>query len=108
MHNFQRMFESLLLYWQGLPAGAAGFEGWPEFRERVERAIGQIVEVPGSGRRVVVFTSGGFIGNVSRPPWRARPDLLELAWRLRNASLTEFLFTQNRFTLDSFNAVPHW
>jgi broad specificity phosphatase PhoE len=108
LHNFQRMFESLLLYWQGLPAGAAGFESWPEFRARVERAIGQIVEAPGSGRRVVVFTSGGFIGNVSR--WAlAAPDRIsfELAWRLRNASLTEFLFTQNRFTLDTFNAVPH-
>lgn len=108
LHKFQRMFESLLLYWQGLPAGAAGFESWPEFHERVERAIRQIVEAPGSGRRVVVFTSGGFIGNVSR--WAmAAPDrsALELAWRLRNASLTEFVFTQNRFTLETFNALPH-
>ena len=113
LHAFQRMFEPLLLYWQGLPAsplptGAAGFESWPAFRERVERAIGQIVEAPGSGRRVVVFTSGGFIGNVSR--WAlAAPDriALELAWRLRNASLTEFVFTQDRFTLEMFNAVPH-
>ena len=39
----------------------------------------------------------------------AAPDrsALEMAWRLRNASLTEFVFTQNRFTLDSFNSVPH-
>src|SRR5438477_487415 len=32
---------------------------------------------------------------------------LELHWRLRNGSLTEFAFTRDRFTLDSFNAVPH-
>jgi broad specificity phosphatase PhoE len=108
LHSFQRMFEPLLVYWQGLPAGTEGFESWPEFRQRVERAIGQIVEAPGSGRRVVAFTSGGFIGNVSRRALAA-PDrtALELAWRLRNASLTEFVFTQDRFTLDSFNAVPH-
>src|SRR6266705_2163171 len=39
----------------------------------------------------------------------AAPDrtALELHWRLRNASLTEFAFTRDRFTLDSFNAVPH-
>jgi broad specificity phosphatase PhoE len=113
LHTFQRMFESLLLHWQAIPAsalptGAAGFESWPEFRQRVEQAIGQIVETPGSGRRAVMFTSGGVIGNVSR--WAlGAPDrtALELAWRLRNASLTEFVFTQNRFTLESFNALPH-
>ncbi len=108
LHAFQRMFEALLVYWQGLAAGSGDFESWPEFRERVEKAIGQIVERPGSGRRVVVFTSGGFIGNVSR--WAlAAPErtAFELAWRLRNASLTEFVFTPDRFTLDSFNAVPH-
>jgi broad specificity phosphatase PhoE len=113
LHAFQRMFEPLLLYWQGLPditlpAGATGFESWPAFRDRVERAIGRIVESGGSGRRVVLFTSGGFIGNVSR--WAlAAPDrvALELAWRLRNASLTDFIFTQNRFTLEMLNAVPH-
>jgi broad specificity phosphatase PhoE len=108
LRSFQRMFEPLLLHWQTLPAGAAGFESWPEFHQRVERAICQIVESPGSGRSVVMFTSGGVIGNVSR--WAlAAPhrSALDLAWRLRNASLTEFIFTRNRFTLDSFNAVPH-
>ena len=108
LQTFQRMFEPLLLHWQTLPAGGAGFESWPEFHQRVERAIRQIVEQAGSGRAVVMFTSGGVIGNVSR--WAlAAPDrsALDLAWRLRNASLTEFIFTHNRFTLDSFNAVPH-
>ncbi|MBI3865992.1 MAG: histidine phosphatase family protein [Planctomycetia bacterium] len=108
LRNFQRMFEPLLLHWQSLPAGGTGFESWPEFHERVERMIRRIVEAPGTGRRVVVFTSGGFIGNVSRWALGApERSALELAWRLRNASLTEFVFTRNRFTLDYFNAVPH-
>jgi len=108
LRSFQRMFESLLLYWQDLPSGDARFEGWQEFRQRVERAVHEIVEACGPGRRVAMFTSGGFIGNACRFALAA-PDrsALELAWRLRNASLTEFVFTRNRFTLDSFNAVPH-
>jgi broad specificity phosphatase PhoE len=108
MRTFQRMFESLLVHWQSLPAGDAGFESWAEFRQRVERAVRHVVEAPAAGRRVIMFTSGGFIGNVSR--WAlAAPDrsALELAWRLRNASVTEFVFTRNRFTLDSFNSVTH-
>jgi broad specificity phosphatase PhoE len=108
LRTFQQMFEPLLLHWQSHPGGSAGFESWPEFRQRVERAIRQVMESPGKGRRVAMFTSGGFIGNVSRQTLAA-PDrsALELAWRLRNASLTEFVFTPGRFTLDTFNAVPH-
>jgi broad specificity phosphatase PhoE len=108
LRNFQRMFEPLLLHWQSLPAGDARVESWLDFRERVERAIREVMEPSAAGRRVALFTSGGFIGNAARFALAA-PDrsALELAWRLRNASLTEFVFTQNRFTLDSFNTVPH-
>ncbi len=108
LRNFQRMFEPLLLHWQSRPADDPSLESWPAFRLRVEKAVRRIVEECDSGRRVVVFTSGGFIGGATRLALSA-PDhsALELAWRLRNASLTEFVFTQNRFTLDSFNSVPH-
>ena len=108
LRSFQRMFEPLLLHWQSLPAGHDGVESWPDFRSRVERVLRQIIAPAGSGRRIVMFTSGGFIGAVTR--WAlAAPDrtALELAWRLRNASLTEFVFTHDRFSLDSFNTVPH-
>jgi hypothetical protein len=30
-----------------------------------------------------------------------------LNWRIRNCSITEFVFTADRFTLDSFNSIPH-
>jgi len=108
LRAFQRMFERLLLHWQSLPAGEVRFESWPGFRDRVERALAQVMEPVGRGRRIVLFTSGGFIGSAAR--WAlSAPDrsALEMAWRLRNASLTQFVFTQNRFSLDSFNTVPH-
>ena len=34
--------------------------------------------------------------------WRSK-----LNWRIRNCSLTEFVFTRDRISLDSFNATPH-
>jgi broad specificity phosphatase PhoE len=108
LRTFQRMFEPLLLHWQSLPAGRDGLESWPDFRDRVERVLRQVVGRVEPGRRVVAFTSGGFIGSAAR--WAlSAPDrtALELAWRLRNASLTEFVFTRDRFSLDSFNSVPH-
>ena len=108
MRDFQGMFEPLLLYWQSGMAAEQNMETWPAFRGRVQRAIRQFQENGGNGRRVAVFTSGGFIGSAVQLALAA-PDrtALELHWRLRNGSLTEFAFTRDRFTLDSFNTVPH-
>ena len=65
------------------------------------------MERPGS-RRVAVFTSGGPIG-VAVMTALGAPDrrALELNWRTRNASLTHFLFSGGKISLDGFNATPH-
>jgi broad specificity phosphatase PhoE len=105
--RFQRKFEALLVHWLGAPA-VPGLESWPAFRERVRGALGRITGKPGRGRRVAAFTSGGFIGTAVHLALAA-PDrmALEVNWRIRNASVHQFVFTRDRLTLDSFNAVPH-
>ena len=108
MANFQAMFEPLLHFWQSGKAGDLQMESWAAFRARVQRGIRLLQECGGNGRRAAYFTSGGFIGT-SVMLALAAPDraALELHWRLRNGSLTEFAFTRDRFTLDTFNTVPH-
>ncbi len=108
LRTFQTMFEALLIHWQGAAASEIGLESWLTFRARVERILRQIIERPGRSRRAALFTSGGIIGTATA--WAlAAPDrtALELSWRLRNSAVTEFLFTENRLTVDSFNGVPH-
>ena len=107
LRDFQGMFEPLLIYWQS-GACEKDMESWQAFRGRVQRAIRRLQENGGNGRRVVFFTSGGFIGSAVQIALAA-PDraALELHWRLRNGSLTEFAYTRERFSLDTFNAVPH-
>lgn len=106
--SFQRMFEAVMVHWLTAPSVLAEMESWPAFQARVRRALSQICERPASGRRVGVFTSGGVIGTAVQIALAA-PDraALELNWRSRNCSLTEFVFTRGRITLDSFNTVPH-
>ncbi len=108
MRSFQPMFEMLLQHWQSGTPDCAGLETWSAFRARVHRAIRQLQERAVSGGRVALFTSGGFIGSAAQLALAA-PDrtALELMWRLRNGSITEFAITRDRFTLDSFNAIPH-
>lgn len=106
--SFRKLFEALTMHWVTMSDAVDGVEGFPAFRNRVERGLRHVMVKPGSGRRVAVFTSGGVIGTAVRltldaPDWTA----LEVNWRVRNCSLSEFVFTAGRFMLDSFNGLPH-
>jgi broad specificity phosphatase PhoE len=105
---FQRMFEALTLYWLSGASILEDLEPWAAFCDRVRRGLERIRTRPGNGRRVVAFTSGGFIGtSVHLALATPERSALEVNWRLRNGSITEFIFTRDRLTLDSFNCVPH-
>ena len=108
VRSFWKMFEALTTHWATTPCAVVGVEGFAAFRDRVERGLRRVMEGQRSGRRVALFTSGGVIGTSVRLALGA-PDrtALEVNWRVRNCSLTEFVFTKDRFTLDSFNALPH-
>lgn len=104
---FQRMFEVAMAAWQEERIAAPGIEPFHDFEARVTRAVRRLMEDSGS-KRVAVFTSGGPIGLCVRralgAPARA---FLDVNWRVRNTSLTEFVYSRDRFTLDSFNLLPH-
>jgi broad specificity phosphatase PhoE len=106
IRTFQRMFEVLLTHW--ITAPTEQIESWPAFRDRVRRGLSRITDQPGHNRRVVAFTSGGFIGTAAGLVLNA-PDstCLELNWRLRNCSLTRLIFTPGRLSLDEFNTFPY-
>jgi broad specificity phosphatase PhoE len=107
LRDFQKMFESLVYHWQTAEPGD-GVESWPAFQGRVERFIRSTQEHTPQGCRVVAFTSGGFIsGAIQCALGVSNQTARELNWRIRNISLTEFLFTAGRFSLDSFNMTPH-
>ena len=105
---FQKMLEAVAVVWLNGEILVDGVESWAAFRSRVRNAVQRILSVEGSGRRIAVFTSGGVIGltvqtALGAPERRA----LEINWRVRNCSLTEFIFSRDRLSLDSFNTIPH-
>jgi broad specificity phosphatase PhoE len=106
--HFQKMFEVLTATWLKGGCEIDGVEPWESFRSRVRGALKQIVGAEGSGRNIAVFTSGGVIGLTVQSVLHA-PDIkaLEINWRVRNCSLTEFIFSRDRLSLDSFNTIPH-
>ncbi|HLK18853.1 MAG TPA: histidine phosphatase family protein [Bryobacteraceae bacterium] len=106
--KLQRRFEEAMPRWIAGTLHMAGLETWQAFRERIQCGLRGIIEKDGPSRRVAVFTSAGPIG-VAVQTVLGAPDrmAIELNWRIRNCSLTEFVFTRSRVSLDSFNATPH-
>ncbi len=106
--HFQRMFEAVMTEWVQGSIVVSGVESWRSFHDRVRRALQQITEGEAGGRRIAVFSSGGPISIAVQLAMRAPESMaLQLNWRIRNCSLSEIVFTRGRFTLDSFNAIPH-
>jgi broad specificity phosphatase PhoE len=106
--QLQKMFEACMPRWIAGTLEAPGVESWQVFRDRVLRGVRAIIEAEGPSRRLVVFTSAGPIGVAVQTVLRApEPVAVELNWRIRNCSLTEFLFSGDRVSLDSFNGTPH-
>lgn len=105
--HFQKMFEIAISEWMESAVETPGVEPFSAFQERVYRAMDRITGDSAS-RRVAVFTSGGPIGlSVQRVLGAPPRAFAEVNWRVRNASLTDYLFSGKRISLDGFNAVPH-
>lgn len=108
-HNryFQRMFEVVMAKWVRDEITAPGVEPFSAFHRRVSDARAAIVGDP-SSRRVAAFTSGGPIGACVQSVMHAPLHMaMEINWRVRNASITELLYSRDRISLDTFNSVPH-
>lgn len=104
---FQRAFEALMTAWVEGSVEAEGVEAFAHFHGRVEAARERILKRAGGGQ-IAVFTSGGPIGvnvqlTMEAPPMQA----LAINSRVRNGSLTHFLFSKGRVSFDRFNLVHH-
>lgn len=105
---FQKMFERVTATWLSGEFEIEGVEAWCTFCARVRDTLKRILNAEGSGRRVAIFTSGGVIGLAVQTALDAPEQAaLQLNWRVRNCSLTEFVFGRDRLSLDSFNTIPH-
>jgi broad specificity phosphatase PhoE len=113
---FDRLFQGVVGMWMQGQVAADGVETWDQFRARVQRGLraaqefrseGNLARSP-SGRVVAVFTSAGVIITAAQQALAISDErTLGLAARLRNSSISEFLFSGDRWSLVSFNSVPH-
>jgi broad specificity phosphatase PhoE len=106
--TFQLMFEKVVMLWVGGRVEAPGVETWPAFQARVAEGIRRMTGGDRRGRSVAAFTSVGAI-TVSLQLALGCNDRVafDLGWRVRNGSVSDFVFSGERLTLDCFNALAH-
>ncbi|HUK86424.1 MAG TPA: histidine phosphatase family protein [Terriglobales bacterium] len=108
MRNFQRLFESVIGRWVQGELVLDHVESWPDFCARVQRGLAAVVAEDGRGRQVAIFSSGGPISvAMQRALELTAQNTLRVAWMVRNCAISEFLASGARFTLSTFNEVPH-
>ncbi len=106
--NFQKLFEAITAKWVRGEVLSPEVESFADFHARVRRGLERATAGEGSGRRVAVFSSGGAISvSVQLAAKSPEQTVIEFNWRIRNCSLNEMIFSRDRFSLDSFNAIPH-
>lgn len=106
--TFQKMFEAVIGMWVDGKISPGDVESWTEFSTRVNQGLTRLLSAGHHGERVVIFTSGGPIAlAVQRALLLTPQNTLQVSWMSQNCSVSEFLFSKDRFTLSTFNSFPH-
>lgn len=106
---YQDILTVVMNRWIAGEADPESIESWERFTGRVIRGVEEIVAQYPSGSTVAVFTSGGPISAVLQYALQT-PDRIALAlgWVVKNASITEFKYRKERFSVTGFNMTPHF
>jgi len=106
--TFQLMFEQVVMLWVEGRVEAPGVEPWRAFQDRVAAGLQKITATRDRGRSVAAFTSVGAVTvSLQIAMGLSGRAAFDLGWRLRNCSITDFVFSGERLTLEGFNAYPH-
>ncbi len=82
-------------------------ETWAQFVARVEAARAMAVDT--DAKRVLVISSGGVIGQMTAASLHApAAHMMNLNLQIKNAAMTRFMFSGTLFSLNEFNATPHY
>ncbi len=105
---FFQLFKRAVRMWFTGDLSARGLESRREFRKRVLRGLSRIGAESDRRTKSVLFTSGGVIAAIMQEATGiADETAFELAWDIRNASISVFEYRRDRFKLLCFNSAAH-
>ena len=109
---FQNVFEMATAKWiknKLVPSGEdTDFESWANFKQRVYKAINEIMGKHTGGSRTLISTSGGVIAMALQRVLNF-PDerVISTNWMIQNSSVTRVRYGNDKISLMQFNGLPH-
>lgn len=101
-----RALRDTIFEWQDNAFDGAA-ETWADFSARVEAA--RVFATDTTAKRVLVVSSGGVIGQLTAAALGAPiRQMMNLNLQIKNSSITRFMFSGSNFSLQEFNATPHF
>jgi broad specificity phosphatase PhoE len=106
---FQDILAIVMNRWIAGEIDPKSVESWARFTRRVVQGVEEIMAAFPAGKTVAVFTSGGPISAVMQYALETSDRIaLSLGWAVKNASINEFKYTGDLFSLTGFNMTPHF
>jgi broad specificity phosphatase PhoE len=106
--SFQIIFEAVMKRWVSGNYDRNGAATWADFKKRVVNGLSKIMETHGSGKKIIVFTSGGPISAaVQHALGLSDEKTIELSWQVINSSVTRFKYNAKGVMLYGFNDIAH-
>jgi len=95
-----------LTYWMSGEIESDNHDTWISFKERVLSAFYSICSL--NQKRILLISSGGPIATVIAEILKLDCQRYrDISLQIKNTSTSKILFSQNNFTLDSYNDVSH-
>jgi broad specificity phosphatase PhoE len=106
--SFQRLFEAVITIWVNGELPLVGVEPWADFSARVNRGLAKFLSGGTPKEQVAIFSSGGPTSVTAQRALDLAPlKTVQLSWMVRNCSFSEFVYSGERFSLSTFNTLPH-
>ena len=106
--DFGDSFRAMMRAWAKGELEDPEFERWHAFYDRVAHGVGKMASKESSGKVIAAFTSAGTVAAAAGQALGVEAEkIMEMSWVVRNATYTDFIFNEERFSLRTFNASPY-
>ncbi len=103
-----RLLRQGMAAWMAGQAEPAGMPRYADFRAGVVGALDHVRSLAGADGQVMIVSSGGPIATAVGHVLGTTPETtIELNLRIRNSAVTELHFNPKRYTLVTYNTLPH-
>lgn len=105
---FQEYFEQAMLLWVGGRADAPGIESLSALKDRVIKSLEKILDKPGEKGDILVFSSASPVAIMTGNLLKLDDlQIMEMTFRMKNCSVTEFALKARGPVLNNFNCTGH-